>query len=57
MSSYNTVLRKLKKWYRKIAFELIGSAAVVSAHVLYKKYCGGSKMSLQKFTESIILFI
>ncbi|XP_047735891.1 uncharacterized protein LOC125177698 [Hyalella azteca] len=57
ISSYYTVLIKSKKWYRKIAFELIGCTAVVNAHVLYKKYCDGSKMSLRKFTESIILSI
>ena len=57
LSSYYSVLRKSKKWYRKIAFELIGGTSVVNAHILYQKYCNGGKMTLRKFTESLILSI
>ena len=57
MSSYYSVLQKSKKWYKKLAFELVCGTPVVNAHALYVKYSSNEKITLRKFTESIIFFI
>ena len=55
MSSYYTVLRKTKKWYRKIAIELLAGTSVVNAWVIYNKYFSQKPVSLLGFQESLIL--
>lgn len=55
MSSYYTALRKTKKWYRKIAIELIAGTSVVNAWILYNKYLSKKPVSLLNFQESLTL--
>ena len=57
MSSYHTALRKTKKWYRKVAFELITGTAVVNAWVIYNKFISESTMPILAFKESIARFL
>ncbi|KAF2346739.1 PiggyBac transposable element-derived protein [Trinorchestia longiramus] len=53
MASYQTALRKTRKWYRKVAFELLTGITVVNAWVLYQKL-SHKEMSILKFKEAII---
>ena len=55
MSSYYTALRKTKKWYRKIAVELIAGTSVVNAWIVYNKYFSKKPVSLLGFQESLTL--
>ena len=57
LSAYYSVMRKSKKWYRKLAFELVCGTSVVNAQILYNKCCPDRKMNLRKFTESLALSI
>ena len=54
MSSYNSALRKTRKWYRKVAIELITGTSVVNAWVMYNKFIATKKVSLFTFQESLI---
>nr|CAH7732075.1 unnamed protein product [Callosobruchus chinensis] len=53
MASYDSALRKIVKWYRKIAIELIFGTAMVNAHFLYKAIKDQS-ISITDFKESVV---
>ncbi|XP_030762222.1 uncharacterized protein LOC115887040 [Sitophilus oryzae] len=53
MSSYCSALRKIIKWYRKIAIELLLGTVVVNSHFLYKEI-HDNKMSITEFRENIV---
>lgn len=55
LTSYYTPLRKSKKWYRKLAIELIAGTSVVNACVLYNKYFSDKPMNLRHFRDSLVL--
>ena len=44
-----------KKWYRKIAIELIAGTSLVNAWIVYKKYFSRKPVSLLSFQESLTL--
>lgn len=55
-SSYYTPLRKTKKWYRKLAIELLLGTTVVNSWLIFNKYySSGKKWKLVKFRESLVL--
>lgn len=53
-TTYYSPLRKSKKWYRKLAFELITGLSVVNAWVLYCQYFPRAKMSQLQFRETLV---
>lgn len=53
LKSYNHVLRRGVKWYRKIAFELILGTSVVNSYILYKEITK-NRISITEFKEKII---
>ncbi|KAK4324439.1 hypothetical protein Pmani_004925 [Petrolisthes manimaculis] len=55
MSGYYTALRKTRKWYRKIAIELLCGTSIVNAWTIYNKYLADKKLPLLAFQESIVL--
>lgn len=50
MTSYSTVLRRIIKWYKKIAIQLILGTAVVNAHFIHKEVTG-KEISTTKFKK------
>ena len=40
LSAYYTCLRRSKKWYRKVASEMIFGISIVNAYLIYKEYYG-----------------
>ena len=38
LSSYYSVQSKSKKWYHKVAFEIIDDTSIINTHILYRKY-------------------
>lgn len=55
LSSYYTALRKNRKWYKKVALELVTGSCVVNAFIIFNKYLSDKKWTLLQFKESIIL--
>jgi len=55
MSSYYSPLRKIHKWYKKIAFELLLGTAVVNSFLLFNKYHAKKTLSMKEFRESLVL--
>ena len=55
MPSYYLLLKKTRKWYKKVAFEVIAGTSVVNAWVLYNQYYAAKTMSIRNFRESIVL--
>ena len=53
MSSYQSALRKTKKWYRKLALEFITGTSVVNAWVLYNKI-SPKKIKIRQFKDCIV---
>ncbi|MPC48926.1 PiggyBac transposable element-derived protein 4 [Portunus trituberculatus] len=53
-TSYYSPLRKIKKWYRKLALELITGLSVVNAWVLHRQYFPRNKMSRLQFREALV---
>ncbi|XP_074026865.1 uncharacterized protein [Leptinotarsa decemlineata] len=53
MKAYNSSLRRGVKWYRKLATELVGGAAIVNSHWLHQRVTN-NKMSITKFREEVI---
>ncbi|XP_045119580.1 piggyBac transposable element-derived protein 4-like [Portunus trituberculatus] len=53
-TSYYSLLRKGKKWYRKLAFELLTGLTVVNAWVLHCQYFPRAKMSQLQFRVFIV---
>ena len=54
MSMYHTTRRKKRKWYQKLAIELIPGMAVVNAWVLYNKFLNDKTTSMKEFNENLI---
>lgn len=55
LNSYYSPLPKLRKWYRKVALEMIAGISLTNAQILYNKYCSQKQACLRTFTESVIL--
>lgn len=55
MSSYYSPLRKIRKWYKKLAFELILGTAVVNSFLIFNKYHAKKTLSMKEFRESLVL--
>ena len=55
MSSYYSLLKKTRKWYKKVAFEVIFGTSVVNVWVLYNQYHAAKTMPIRNFRESIVL--
>lgn len=55
LNSYYSPLRKSRKWYKKLALEVIAGISVTNAQILYNKYCSAKQVCLKTFTESVIL--
>ncbi len=53
MASYNDVLRKSMKWYRKLAFEMLLHMAVTNSWIVYQEVCGKT-VSILEFRENLI---
>ena len=54
MGAYYTPLRKVRKWYKKAAFELLLGTSVVNSLILFNKYDTAQKLSMKQFRESLI---
>ncbi len=54
LTSYYSPMRKTKKWYRKLAIELITGTSVINASVLYNKYYAKNPTKLRHFRESLV---
>jgi len=54
LSTYYTCLRRSKKWYHKVAFEMIFGVLVVNAYLIYKEYYDTSSMTMLQFRESLV---
>ena len=46
LSAYYTCLRRPKKWYRKVTFEMIFGMSIVNAYVIYKENDDTSRMTM-----------
>ena len=55
LSSYYSPLRKSRKWYRKLALEMIAGISVTNAQILFNKYCSAKQVGVRAFTESVVL--
>ena len=54
LSTYYTCLRRSKKWYHKVAFEMIFGVSIVNAYLIYKEYYGKNIMTMLQFRESLV---
>ena len=54
LSTYYTCLRRSKKWYQKVAFEMIFGVSIVNAYLIYKEYYDTSGMTMLQFRESLV---
>ena len=55
MGAYYSPLRKVRKWYKKAAFELLLGTSVVNSLILFNKYYATKKLSMNQFRESLVL--
>ena len=55
MSSYYSSLKKTKRWYKKVAIDLITGTIAVNAWLIFNKYYSNKPWSLLQFKESITL--
>ena len=53
LSTYYTCLRLSKKWYHKVAFEMIFRGSIVDAYLIYKENYDTSRMTMLQFRESV----
>lgn len=53
MATYNNVLRKAVKWYRKIAIEINFRSVIVNAYIAYKQVTR-SNMSVTEFRKKVL---
>jgi hypothetical protein len=53
MASYYSPLRKVRKWYKKAAFELLLGTAMVNSYILFNKFHTKKPLSMKEFRESI----
>jgi hypothetical protein len=54
LSAYYTCLRRSKKWYRKVEFEMIFGMSTVNAYLIYKENYDTSRMIMLQFRESLV---
>ena len=54
MGSYYCPLRKVRKWYKKAAFELLMGTSIVNSLILFNKYYATKKLSMKQFRESLV---
>jgi hypothetical protein len=54
LSTYYTCLRWSKKWYLKVAFEMIFGVSIVNAYLIYKEYYSTNVMTMSQFCESLV---
>ncbi len=54
LSTYYTCLQRSKKWYHKVAFEMIFGVSIVNAYLIYKEYYGTNIMTMLQFRESLV---
>ncbi len=54
LSTYYTYIRRTKKWYQKVAFEMIFGMSVVNAYLIYKENYDTSRMTMLQFRESLV---
>ena len=54
LSAYYTCLRRSKKWYHKVAFEMIFGVSIVNAYLIYKENYDKNRMTMLQFRESIV---
>jgi hypothetical protein len=54
LSTYYTCLRRSKKWYHKVAFEMIFGVSIVNAYLIYKENYDSSRMTMLQFRESLV---
>lgn len=54
LSTYYTCLRRSKKWYQKVAFEMIFGVSIVNAYLIYKENYDTRSMTLLQFRESLV---
>ena len=54
LSAYYTCLRRSKKWYDKVAFEMIFGVSIVNAYLIYKENYDTSRMTMLQFRESLV---
>ena len=47
LNSYYSPLRKSRKWYRKLALEMIVGISVTNAQILHNKYCSAKQVCLK----------
>ena len=55
MSSYYTPLKKKRKWYRKVAFEMIAGISCVNTWILYNKFYCEKPIPFRCFKESLVM--
>jgi hypothetical protein len=54
LSTYYTCLRRSKKWYHKVAFEMIFGMSIVNAYLIYKENYDTSRATMLQFRESLV---
>ena len=54
LSTYYTCLRRSKKWYCKVAFEMIFGMSTVNAYLIVKENYDTSRMTMLQFRESLV---
>jgi hypothetical protein len=54
LSTYYICLRRSKKWYLKVAFEMVFRVSIVNAYLIYKEYYGTKMMTMLQFRESLV---
>ena len=54
LSSYYTCLRRSKKWYQKVAFEMIFGMSIVNAYLIYKENYDTRRTTMLQFRESLV---
>ena len=54
LSSYYTCLRRSKKWYQKVAFEMIFGISIVNAYLIYRENYDTSRTTMLQFRESLV---
>ena len=57
MGAYYSPLCRVRKWYKKAAFELLLGTSVVNSLILFNKYYATQKLSMKQFRESLVFSI
>lgn len=56
MNAYNNPLRRIIKWYRKLAFELLLNTTVVNSYILYKDITK-QKINVTEFQKKLAVYL